>query len=200
MPRSRKSKKGKQTRKSAGSGPPAAAVMYNGPITPPQTNMMTITRRMALLNVISASGAGSIIVQITTLPSLTVQWSALVGLYTEYRVLAVRFRWLPLFTTYSTGSTPLLSSTLVLNLWRDPTITTPASAQAAMANWPCRFQPIMRPMSMDWRMSSTNEAQFRNTDTPVALAAFTLNCDGLTNSAVYGNYSLEFLIQFRNPN
>jgi len=180
-------------------GPSAAALTYNGPMVPKQSNQQTIIRPMALLQALSSDATGSIktfiVIGVTSCPG----WSQLAGQYSEYRVVSCRLRWIPLYTTYSTTSTPVLASTLVIGLVRDASITPYASATLAMNQWPKKFASIMQPQMMDYRMSGAAEALWLNTDSPIVACSYTLNADGLTASSVYGNYSLELNVQFRNP-
>jgi len=173
---------------------------YTGPITPNVPAMAPITRNMVYATTVSSNAAGSIVQQFALAVTSLQEWVAMSNLFSEYRIMAARVRWIPNYSGLSTASTPALSSMAVLTLIRDGTITTPASVLAALSIAPRVVSNIYSRMSLTYRMSGPLEASFHNTDAPaVGVATFCLNADLLTVSSAYGTLQADVMVQFRNP-
>jgi len=180
--------------------PSPLALAYRGPISPNVPGAAPIVRLQTYAATISSNLGGSIVAQVVVAASVLSEWATMQGLYREYRILGARCKWIPNFTGYSTASTPPLSSMAVFSMSRDPSITAPASVLAALQTNPRVVGNISNKLSLTFRMSGSTEAAWHNTDSPgVGVATFSLNCDLLTVSSVYGTVQMDAMVQYRNP-
>jgi hypothetical protein len=202
MKGSKKGSKGARSRRNATSQlrVPESAIVYTGPVRPPPQSTSVILRLFSTIfsNVTSTVG-GSVVATFSNDPSGSADFTTLVGAYVEYRVVATKFSWVPLFSTYSTVSTAPNATTMVMGLVRDSSLTIPSTVAGVLQCQPYVFGPIMKPMSLTWRMNGTNDAIWQNTSSPGANAKVFFRSDGLSASVMYGDVVTEFLVQLRNP-
>jgi len=203
--------KGKSRRQSSNRGgrrggaaraqnPSSLTLSYNGPIEQPQAQQQPIVRLLSFAGAVASDATGAIKFVLGPGPVTSPDWSALAGLYAEYRVLGATFRWVPYFTGYSTSSTPLASSFVVLGLVRASSAAAFGSVALALSCIPRKVGPMGRAMRLDYKMNGAIEAGWINTASGGGNpCVFTLNSNGLTASSTYGNYVVETLVQFRNP-
>jgi hypothetical protein len=197
----KKHRKGSRSGRSTTSTPTTSelAIAYLGPIKPPMKSTSLVTRLVNSTGVIASSASGVITQGFTNNPSASPDFAVLAGVYTEYRVLGTRFKWIPYFTTYSTATTPPLATQLALSCSRDPGASIPATVSQAIQNQPYVVGPIMKEMSLEIRMRGVPDADFVNCRTPTQTWITYIVSSSLSPSVPYGNYVVEFLIQFRNP-
>lgn len=172
---------------------------YSGPIKPPPQSNQMITRLLTSSNQTVANASGIISLGIGNSPNSATDWAGLAGLYTEFRTIGQRVRWIPLFTSYSTTSTPLLSVPLTLSLCRDSTISPPTTMATAIQFQPFKVAPVMQQQWIEGRMRGATDALWGNTAAPASTWVIFITAQGLTVSATYGYWISEFLVQFRNP-
>lgn len=197
---SNRGKNKKNRRNGRGFNPPSTALTYTGPISANVPSMAPVTRNMVYASTVASNALGSIAFQYVVAATSLNEWSNFAALYSEYRIMAARIRWIPNYTGLSTASTPALSSMAVLTLTRDGTIVTPSSVLNALSIAPRVVSNIYSRMSLTYRMSGPLEASFHNTDAPaVGVCTFCLNSDLLTASSSYGTIQADVMIQFRNP-
>jgi hypothetical protein len=199
-PSTTKSKKSMSRKggKSGTVGPPSTALAYTGPVAFPRSEQLAV-RGFNIITQVASNGGGAIQIAVLNNPNASADWAAAASLYTEFRCLAFSTTYVPQFTTYSTSLTPTQSNVMVLALSRDAGASVPLNASAALQVQPNTFGPMMRQLSLEWKMSGPTEALWLNTRTVSATAQIFLVATALTPSATYGQLVTQYAVQFRNP-
>ncbi len=177
--------------------PPAASVLaYKGviPYNASETGITTILRDELSLS----TGVGtSISANLDNNPSGTDNWSEYSTSWSEYRVLGVRFQFVPQFAvnTAAVATSPFAHS--VLHMKAAPSIV---SYSQCFSYGDSRFSHITKPFSREWRMNSAEEGTYLDCSSPSLTAyVFTYYADSLTAATIYGILFRTWLVQFRNP-
>jgi hypothetical protein len=153
---------------------------------------------------VTASTTGGISLVFNNNPGYSGQtspdWGNVTSLFQEFRCLGMRLRWIPQYTTYATGNTPLLASQLVLAGTRDLSAAAPTVATGAYQVQPFKSGPIMKELQLEMRMDDAFAAGFVNT-TSFTAASFGIYIvsSGLSNNGIYAQVLVEWLVQLRNP-
>jgi len=180
--------------------PPGSSV-YRGAVVPRALNSSSVAvedRVFTQVSVVSANGAGTISLGVTTNPNSTTEWTSYSARYVEYRTLAFRVRFIPNLEYFSnTTGLANVYGTLYGGIIRDVGYSLPASAAAAFA-LSMKANTIQRPMTIDWRMSGQPDGLWSNVRTPGASSTVFMTAFGLTASATYGAAHIQYLVQFRN--
>jgi len=198
-------KKGRKTGKRAapratGSGPPDGATVYRGPLRVPRNGQQAVVRNLNLTAVVQASSGGVVSASFSTNPSSSPDWSALAALYTEFRILALKVTYLPLYNVaFAAVSNVNSGIPLAFCVSRNPSASPPATFAAAIQIQPYRWFTASRSMSFSTRAMGTNEMAWLTTAAPAAYAQIFLVGSGFTASQTQGTAISEFLVQFRNP-
>lgn len=159
---------------------------------------MQIVRRLSLLGAVSTTAGGVLSYLQQNNPSGFTDWSSLSALFQEYRVLALKLTWIPLYTHWGTTTAQGWAQNIaIIYPWRDAGATAPATATAAFSIDGSKILELQKRTSIEIRMSNTLEAQYQNTRTPGS--TFALGIYGASNvaSTVLGNITAEILVQFR---
>lgn len=122
------------------------------------------------------------------------EWTALAGLYGEYRVLGMVVEFAP-WNRYS-KTTTVCTPLLVLTDREAPTSAL-GSYQTAMSHESAVIRTLEDPWKHSLRMMNAEESQFRATGSATALASVKFYADGLSVSTTYGRSFVVLLIQFR---
>lgn len=177
--------------------PPSASVLaYKGliPYNASETGITTILRDVVSLS----TGVGtSVSGNLDNNPSGTDNWSEYSTSWSEYRVLGVRFQFVPQYAvnTAAVATSPLAHS--VLHMKSAPSIV---SYSQCNSYGDSRFSHITKPFSREWRMNSAEEGTYVDCASPALTAyIFTYYADSLTAATIYGILFRTWLVQFRNP-
>jgi len=199
-----KNKKGRRPQKRAQAFPtvcPAASDVYRGATIPRALNNSAIQvedRIMTQIVAVTSNGSGTISFTNNTSPGSATEWSQYSARFIEYRTLSMRVRFLPNLQNFeNTAGLGYIYGPLYGGIVRDTALTPPASAAASLAIC-TKVASIQRPMTIDWRMNGTPEANWLNTRVPAAAGYTYFTGFGLTPSITYGQALVWYLVQFRN--
>jgi hypothetical protein len=176
--------------------PRPSQLEYKGiiPANAAEEGIVSVLRDVATYS----TGAGtSFVSYLDNNPSSTDNWSEYSTSWSEYRVLGVRFEYVPTFTvnTAAINSAPLAHS--VLHMKATPAIS---SYPQALSYGDARLGHVNKRFTREWRMASAEEGTFIDTASPAGTAfVFTAYAEGLTAALTYGTLFRTWLIQFRNP-
>jgi hypothetical protein len=145
-----------------------------------------------------ATGAGtSFVSYLDNNPSSTDNWSEYSTSWSEYRVLGIRFEYVP---TYAVNTAAITSGPLahsVLHMKATPAI---ASYSQALSYGDSKLGHTAKKYVDEWRMASAEEGTFLDCSSPSGTAFVqTAYADTLTTGTTYGTVFRTWLIQFRNP-
>jgi hypothetical protein len=176
--------------------PAASLLAYRGPIpyNASETGITTILRDEFSLS----TGVGTAIsANLDNNPSGTDNWSEYSTSWSEYRVLGIRFQFVPQFAvnTATVATSPFAHS--VLHMKAAPSITSYGQCNSYGDS---RFGHVTKPFSREWRMNSAEEGTYLDCSSPSLTAyVFTYYADSLTAATIYGILFRTWLVQFRNP-
>jgi hypothetical protein len=171
---------------------PTGATSYNGPLTVAMGDSAIITLYDNAS--VSSDVTGAIAGRFNNNPSGSRNWFEMSTSWGEYRVLGIRFTYMPLFANNTTALQGFSGYHSVIH--GSPTVPTTLS-QAASDGKSHIWNP-WRTFVRTWRMSDVTESQFILTSGPSS----TSNCLDLfgtnaTVSMLYGNMTIEYVVQFR---
>ncbi len=145
-----------------------------------------------------ATGVGtSFVSYLDNNPSSTDNWGEYSTSWSEYRVLGIRFEYVPTFAvnTATVASGPLVHC--ILHMKATPAISSYANA---MSYGDSKLGHVMKKYVDEWRMASAEEGTFLDCSAPAGTAfTQTAYADSLTTATTYGTVFRTWLIQFRNP-
>jgi hypothetical protein len=145
-----------------------------------------------------STGVGTVISgNLDNNPSGTDNWSEYSTSWSEYRVLGIRFEFVPSFAvnTAAIATSPMVSS--VLHMAAAPAIV---SYSQCFSYGDSKIGHITKPWVREWRMTETPEAAFIDCSAPTLSSyALTYYADTLTAATIYGQIFRTWLVQFRNP-
>jgi len=202
--KNRKSGKRPKQKRNRGANPticPPGADVYRGAVVPRALNNSAVQVEDRIFTQpipVSSNGSGNIQFSVSTNPNSSSEWSTYSARYIEFRVLAMRCRYIPNFQNFAnTAALAYSMGPLFGGICRNATLALPASAAASLSEG-MKVATIQRPMQLDWKMSGTPEANWQNTATPAATGYVYLTAFGLSASTLYGNAMVWYLVQFRN--
>lgn len=122
------------------------------------------------------------------------EWTALAGLYGEYRTLGLEVRFYPhnRYSKTTTTCTPL-----VVLVDRESPSALSGSYQTAAAHESSEIKSLEDPWKRSAKMQNTEESAFKSTASASVLFSVKFYADGLTVSTVYGRVFVNLLLQFR---
>ncbi len=194
--------KQKQRRQNRGRGrknfpvaPSSGALIYRGiiPQNTAETGIVATLRDYVTFNTGAGTGFNS---QLDNNPSSADNWSEYSTSWSEYRVLGIRFEFVPQFSVNTTAVTtgPLVNS--ILHMAGAPSNTTYATS---LGYGDAKLGHVTKSFVREWRMTEVNEAQFISTASPANTAyVFIAYADSLTTGTAYGAIFRTWLVQFRN--
>lgn len=191
-------KLGHKIRKSEKTHVSADAQTYKGPIIPKamkdEEELYEVPLNFTGLVTSSVGGAIDAFYSSDPTSYALAEWTALAGLYGEYRVLGMEVKFRPhnRYSKTATVCTPLL----VLTDREAPTSTL-GSYQAAASHESCRILSLEDPWEHTIKMENAEESQFRSTASGTAFYSCKFYADGLSISTQYGRSFVYLLIQFR---
>lgn len=189
-----KSKTGK-----AGNKVSTTAVTYNGPIRTPNQAIPNddIVVRVSGSFATANGGVNGLVLSASTIQVKdTPDWSSYAATYTEYRVLGMQILFLP---HYIGGSTAVVQGAGAgFSVHNTDTAVLPTLQEVIQhADW----KPFHsgREYKAEWKMSSTEEADFISTTSPssVQLGQLYAVAPNATSTISYGIAILTYVVQFR---
>jgi len=178
--------------------PGESVQVYKGPIVPrnmkEEAELYTVPLRFT--GQIASTAGGIIDSFYSSDPSsyALAEWTSMVALYGEYRVLGMEVEFAP-YNRYSkttVNCTPLLVLTD-----REAPVAATGSYQNAMSHESCVIRTLEDPWKHSVRMMNAEESQFISCTGPQALYSVKFYADGLSVSTTYGRSFVVLLIQFR---
>jgi len=162
--------------------------------------MQTMTRVIGYQTAMATTGAGVLTGVVTNQPTGSPDWSALAGLYSEYRVLGFKVVYVPLYQNYipAIATSPKQQSALVWFGVRG-SLTPPTTYSEALGFGGSVVGHTQQRMTKVSRMNGVQEGAFINTGGTGVSATLGFYADGLDFSTTYGYNYITWLIQFRNP-
>lgn len=176
----------------------ATSQAYNGPVIPKpmKKEQELYTVPLIFTGLISSTAGGIIDAYYSSDPnsySLT-EWTNLVALYGEYRILGMEVRYYP-SNRYSKTTT--LCTPLVVVVDREAPTSALGSYQSAAAHESSRILSLEDPWRESVKMQGADEALFLSTTATSAKYSVKFYADGLSVSTAYGRAFVNLLIQFR---
>jgi hypothetical protein len=187
------------TQKKNGRVPATDVIKYNGPINVGTTLTGIVANLRETISIIS-SGSGIISYIDHVDPSGSDNWSEYSTSWLEYRVLGIKYHFMPQYKVNTATTTTVIQDTpIVFCQLHSSTAPTPSSIQEAWAySDGKKVDSLMREKSVTWRMSDTFEAEFQDTATPsTAIYSVMFQGFGASNSITYGTIFISYLVQFR---
>lgn len=178
--------------------PNESAQVYKGPIIlknmKEEAELYTVPLRFT--GTVASTAGGLIDAYYSSDPNsyALAEWTALSGLYGEYRVLGMQMDFAP-YNRYS-KSTTICTPLLVYSDRESPTSST-GSYQTAMSHESCRILTLEDPWKHKIKMMNADESQFISTTGTLVKFAIKFYADGLSVSTTYGRSFVVLLIQFR---
>lgn len=175
--------------------PPSTAVSYRGPLNIRSEQLDTTTILVDFP--LSASASGVIQNVFSDVPlTFTSLASNFTAIYSEYRVLAMQVRFIPIVSgaTVSTNA-----YNVIYIVWSANSDVTPLASYTVAAEYPAQtVRPINTTLQLTHKMIGLEESTFADTsNTTLIDYTFKLFASGLTNNALYGHVLIKYIIQFR---
>jgi len=177
------------------SEPSSRLVMYRGPVrsfgAANEADLHTLVLTQEFL--LTSSAGGVLATVVSDNPNAAANWSNLVNVFDEYRVLAIEFLYVPnnRYSKTVTVTTPLL---IVVDHDNNAALSSYSGA-AQYAS--CKSFALDDPFKFRAQMSEVSEASFINTTAPTSRYYIKCYSTGLTVSTSYGVVILTFRVQFR---
>lgn len=168
---------------------------YHGPIPSNTAETGIVATLRDIATYVSGAG-GDFVSYLDNNPSGTDNWSEYSTSWSEYRVLGVRFNYVPQFSVNTTAiiTAPLVHS--VLHMKSTPAV---ASFSQGLSYGDAKLGHITKPFIREWRMASAEEGTYLDTGAPSATAfTFMAYSASLTAATTYGYVFRTWLVQFRN--
>ncbi len=187
----------KRNRSKRTPNPSPNSLSYNGPIVTKDQKGETdcITLPLNFTGVLTSTAGGVIDSSYSNDPnsySLT-DWTNLIGLYHEYRVLGVRMEYFP-NNRYSKSTTTVTPMIICIDRESAGTL---GSYQAAMSHSSAKKVSLEDPFSIEFKMQGAEESQFNSTGSTSANTWIKFYADGLSVSTQYGRAFVYLLVQMR---
>jgi hypothetical protein len=171
---------------------------YRGPLALPGTKEgdSLRTEELVFTGVVTSSAGGVIDSNYSDDPNsyALAEWTSLVGLYKEYRVLGFAVHFYP-YNRYSKTTTTCTPCIVVAD--RDSSAAL-ASYQTAASHGSSEVRSWEDPWHKEMHALGAEEMQFRLTSGTSGTKWIKFYSDGLTVSTAYGRFIVKLLIQFRN--
>ncbi len=177
--------------------PGPAAVIYKGPLKPSKMKQEaeSIVTTLNFTGILPSTAGGVIDSSYSNDPNSysLADWTSLVALYHEYRVLGVRVEYFPWnrYNKTTTVCTPLIT---VVDRAAAGTL---GSYQAAMSHESAKKCSLEDPWSEEARMESIEEATYISTSSTTASFWIKFYADGLSVSTTYGRMFVYVVVQLR---
>lgn len=174
-------------------------VSYRGPIRPVGTDNANQPIAARLVQIVTAASdiAGVLFVPLNNNPAGALDFAAYQALYLDCRTLAFKVTWVPFSHNFSGQAVPLVQTPLVTYFLRVPVATSPGTYTNAWDNDAARVRPIDSQFSEMIHMNGTPDATWQDTAATSATCAYGAFAASLSVSSTYGQFYIEYLVQFR---
>jgi len=178
-----------------------AIVHYRGPVVPRGTPAALHIEvvRLVYYGAANSSAAGTLIGNFGNAPGATSDWSVYSGLYTQYRTLALRVKWIPNSMGFPSAGVSQIQAPIILWVYRGPSsaFSYPSSYATAYDNDGARVVNTSRTFTNTVRMDGTPDSDWQTTAAPTVTFQLGYFAAGLDVSVNYGAFFCDFLVQFR---
>jgi len=173
-------------------------VEYTGPVKFPNSNQSTSLKTIHLSYVtqLVSSGGGAIVTAIDKDPSAVApEWPGLVSVFDEYRVLAMQLHYVPR-NQYQSGAT--LMPALVVAIDHDDA-TIPPTFASVYTKESAKLVNVANEWWITWRMFGIENSIFADCNVPATGKGSIkiYNCGTFDNTRTYGDFILNWLVQFK---
>jgi len=134
--------------------------------------------------------------QYTSDVTTTSEWTSWADTYQEYRVLGIRFQWVPLRTA-AYNNTSQLPPTGAIATRHNPGVTAPTALATLVNTSTFKLWNAGNPMEISWRMKGIDEASFQSTSSATSLGGIVYYLQGGTTSANFGRFVVTWVVQFK---
>lgn len=180
-------------------GPSTTAVKYMGPTRVQNKEGMNTTfiTEVGATGLLSADSFGVLNGSTRTSDVITsINWTPLAANYQEYRILGMRFNYVPY---YSNGYTVVNSAApsgaiCTFHSTSSPLVT---SVNVAVNNSTYKIWNAAERISTEWKMNGVDEAGFISTGSASDVGAIQWYLDGGTPSVNCGRFYVTWVIQFK---
>lgn len=172
---------------------------YSGPIRLPVKAGMDdrIVRANLVINsALTSNGAGTVSGYFDSgAISSSIDWSNYAGLYSEYRILGIRFDWVPFYDGSYNAS--MLQGAGAWAVWHNGSGSVPASLDEVTSQSTYKALRSSTPSSMELRFRGFEELQWITTSSTPTYGNLRFYISGLTPSTTYGRLMATYLVEFR---
>jgi len=193
----KKGGKSKNTNQGMPKSMSSAVVVYRGPI-------QSVDRGLADDGIIVTMSAqfpiagGAVGLQLSTASSQVTgcaDWAGYSAAYDEFRVLGYSMRWLPNFPDGNNSVAQSAGIVVSTHSPANPGPFTSLNQSIQYGDW--TYSNTGRTFMKEWRMSSTEEAQFAPVSSPVPQGWINAFFPAATSTGTYGIVVNTFVVQFR---
>ncbi len=175
--------------------PPPDTIAYKGPIpsNTAESGIVATLRDVATLG----TGAGtSFLSLLDNNPSSADNWSEYSTSWNEYRVLGIKFHYVPGLVV---NTTAVSVGPMVHAIVHTQSAPSPTTLAEALSYGDAKLGHTTKEFTAEWRMTASGESDFGSTTSPGSTSyAMITYADGLTTAINYGVIFRTWLIQFRN--
>jgi hypothetical protein len=170
--------------------PPPNVIAYTGPLIQSTNDETTV---LLYDSVDISTTASSVSLRFDNNPSAARNWTEYSTAWNNYRVLGIRFRYMPANTVNTTGISGVPGyHAIVHGTVAAPTTLAQAASVGVSRPWQS-FKPFVR----DWRMQEVAEATFGLCSAPATTSNTLILFNSTNTSQYFGAIMIEYLIQFK---
>jgi len=182
------------------SPPSAALIKYNGSVDLPLATTGIVANLHRAVS-IQSNGSGVVSYIDTYDPSNCDNWTEYSTSWAEYRVLGIKYHYMPTYkVNTATTTTVIQDAPVVFTKLHALTVPSPTNMSEAWAySDNGKVDSLMREKVVTWRMDDAFEAQFENTSaTNTSVYTVMYQSYGASATITYGTMFITYLVQFRN--
>lgn len=172
---------------------------YTGPVKPLSANhqISTFKKYGAWLVAATSTAGGVINNAFVVSPSTLNDWGNLQNDWSEYRILAFKVKYVPLFKNAPNSTAAAIGGLLLGVVDRTSSTTALTSTQQALEFEGCQMAAINEELTLSGKATGANELAWVNITTSSYWASVRYYSTVLSTSNNYGNFIVELLVELR---
>lgn len=181
------------------SGKTSDELRYTGPIKPLSANHQTTSFKKygAWLLAATSTAGGVINNAFVVSPSTLNDWGNLQNDWSEYRILAWKVKYIPLFKNAPNSTAAAIGGLLLGVVDRTSTTTALTSTQQALEYEGCKYCAINEELVLEAKATGANELAWVNITSSSYWASVRFYSTVLSTNNNYGNFLVELLVELR---
>lgn len=169
--------------------------LYSGPI---EIGESRFSDKLDIVNLTSqttssSNGVGVLAGEITFNPNTTTEWASFAARYREYRVLAVELTWQP-YQVVNTAA--VIVGPLYVAMNKGTSLGTPTSKAQVFALARSKVMHTAKKFKYTIRPDDYTDLDVGSTSSPSSEFSFLFYTSGVSNSTVYGDWAIRWVVQF----